>query len=153
MDWGIMKRPKMSKLRNVSKGRIRTVAASIVSPAFYHWATTSTSGEDGSLCKITFYWVTHQIQASFGHGYWKSIFHLLRLPPPNITSFYWKLKMYKVAWFTEYTLVSSLNHLSWINSLLSIQFDVVPIHINTIDWETYDVDKRCSHKLTKFICN
>ena len=127
-----MERPKIPKLQNVSKLRSQTRAVLIVSPAFYHWPT---SGERSSLCKITFYWVTLQIQASFGHGHWKSIFHLLRPPPPNVTSFYGKLKMYKVAWFAEYTLVSSLNHLSWIISSMSIQFDVV-YHLQSKFWET-----------------
>ena len=59
VDWGIMERPKMPKLQKVSKGRIQTRAVSIVSTAFYHWPT---SGEHGSLVKITFYLVTLQIQ-------------------------------------------------------------------------------------------
>ena len=53
--------------------------------------------------------------------------------------------MYKVAWFAEYTLVSSLNHLSWIiSSMTSIQFDVVYINLQSTE-KPGDVDK-----LTKF---
>ena len=57
--------------------------------------------------------------------------------------------MYKVAWFAEYTLVSSLNHLSWIISSMSIQFDVVYINLQSTE-KRCDVDKRRSDKLTKF---
>ena len=39
VNWGVVERTKMPKLRNGSKGRIRTRALSIASPAFYHWAT------------------------------------------------------------------------------------------------------------------
>ena len=61
--------------------------------------------------------------------------------------------MYKVALFAEYTLISSLNHLSWIISSMSIQFDIV-IYINLQSTEKCcDVDKRRSDKLTTFTGN
>ena len=60
--------------------------------------------------------------------------------------------MYKVEWFAEYTLVSSLNHLSWIISSMSIQFDVVYINLQSTE-KRCDVDKRRSDKLTTFTGN
>ena len=59
--------------------------------------------------------------------------------------------MYKVAWFAEYTLVS-LNHLSWIISSMTIQFDVVYINLQSTQ-KRFDVDKRRCDKLTKFTGN
>ena len=44
VDWGVVKRTKMPKLRNGSRGRIRTRALSIASPAFHHWATALHDG-------------------------------------------------------------------------------------------------------------
>ena len=72
----------------------------------------------------------HHLDTVTENQYFIYFSHHLTLPV-----FYGKLKMYKVAWFAEYTLVSSLNHLSWIISSMSIQFDVV-YHLQSKLWET-----------------
>ena len=89
VDWGIMERPKMPKLQNVRKEDSNPGCLDCESgilPLTYQWGGWFLV----YVLVITFYWVTLQIQASFGHDHWKSIFHLLR-PPPRY-QFLWKIK-------------------------------------------------------------